>query len=56
MALLTPRVQPWLDRAQQAFAEVDRIAKAHPELARQQQAGTAITDSRARLAAGVATR
>jgi len=56
MAMLQPRVQPWLDRAQQAFGEVDRIAKAHPELARQQQAATAITDSRARLTNGVATR
>jgi len=56
MAMLQPRVQPWLDRAQQAFGEVDRIAKAHPELSRQQQAADAITDSRKRLTTGVATR
>ena len=34
----------------------DRIAKAHPELTRQQQAAAAIADSRARLANGVAIR
>lgn len=49
VALLQPLVQPWLDKSQAAFAEVDRIAKAHPEL-RQQAIADAVRDSRRRLA------
>jgi hypothetical protein len=56
MQLLQPRVQPWLDRAQQAFAEVDRLAKDHPELQRQSALSDAIIDSRRRMTNGLATR
>jgi hypothetical protein len=49
VSLLQPLVQPWLDKSQAAFAEVDRIAKAHPEL-RQQAIAEAVSDSRRRLA------
>jgi hypothetical protein len=49
VSLLQPLVQPWLDKSRAAFADVDRVAKAHPEL-RQQAIADAVNDSRRRLA------
>jgi hypothetical protein len=54
--MLQPHLQPWVERARKAFAEVDRLAKANPRLAKNQVVATAVTDSRKRLGTGVATR
>jgi hypothetical protein len=54
--MLQPHLQPWIEKEQKAFAEVDRLAKANPQLERSKVAADAIVDSRKRLGAGVATR
>jgi hypothetical protein len=54
--LLQPHLQPWTDRAQHAFAQVDQLARAHPQLEKDQVTGTAVADSRRRMTTGVATR
>jgi hypothetical protein len=54
--MLQPHLQPWVERARKAFAEVDRLAKANPRLAKNQVVANAVTDSRKRLGTGVATR
>lgn len=53
--MLRARVQPWLDRAQQDFAEVGRIAKQHAELANDAVVAAAVQDSE-RTRTPVATR
>lgn len=54
--MLQPHLQPWIERSQNAFAEVDRIAKANPRLAKSQVVSGAVSDSRKRIGTGVATR
>jgi hypothetical protein len=54
--LLQSRLQPWLDRAQHAFSQVDQLARANPQLATNQMVGDAVADSRHKLTSGVATR
>jgi hypothetical protein len=54
--MLQPHLQPWIERTQKAFAEVDRLAKANPQVAKSQVVATAVADSRKRMSAGVATR
>ena len=53
--MLRTRVQPWLDRAQQDFAQVDQLAKQHPELANDPVVAAAVQDS-ARPRTPVASR
>jgi len=55
MQLLRPLLEPWRARLQNALVQVDRIAKVHPEVAKNQIAAAALADSRRRLAPAVAT-
>jgi len=52
--MLRPMIEPWLTRAQNAYVEVDRLAKAHPELDKNAEVRSAIADSRHRLTTAVA--
>jgi hypothetical protein len=54
--LLQSNLQPWVDRAHQAFAQVDQLARENPQLATNQLVGNAVADSRHKLTTGVATR
>ena len=54
--LLQPHLEPWLERTHDAFAQVDQLAKANPQLTRNQVVNSAVTDSRRRLTNGLATR
>lgn len=54
-AMLRPLLEPWRTRAQNALAQVDRIAKAHPEVGKNQVADAAVRDSRRRLAPAVSS-
>ncbi|HEY5946472.1 MAG TPA: hypothetical protein VIV40_13310 [Kofleriaceae bacterium] len=58
VSMLQPLIQPWIARAQSAYAELDRIAKANPQLAKNPAVLAAVRSSRARLAQqpGVAKR
>ena len=47
--MLQPHLQPWVERSQKAFAEVDRLAKANPQLAKNQVVANAVSDSRKRI-------
>jgi hypothetical protein len=53
--MLQPLVEPWRSKAQEKFAQIDRIAKTHPELAKIATVDAAVRDSRRRLAPAVAT-
>jgi hypothetical protein len=53
--MLQPHLQPWIERAKQAFTEVDRLARANPRLAKSQIVASAVDDSRKRMSTGVAT-
>jgi hypothetical protein len=50
VAMLQPLVQPWLARAQAAFAELDKIARTNPQLAKNPAVLAAVRASRAKLA------
>jgi hypothetical protein len=54
--MLQPHLQPWIERAREAFAEVDRLARANPRLAKSQIVASAVDDSRKRMGTGVATK
>jgi hypothetical protein len=54
--MLQPHLQPWIERAKQAFTEVDRLARANPRLAKSQIVASAVDDSRKRMGTGVATK
>ena len=54
--LVQPLVEPWRAKARSAHEEVDRLAKAHPQLAKNQAIVAAVRTSRDRLAQGVAKR
>lgn len=58
LELITPLVNPWITRAQSAYTEVDRLAKANPQLAKNKAVLMAVRSSRAKLAQspGVAKR
>lgn len=56
LQLLQAHLDPWIQRAQQAFAQVDQLARANPQLTQNQLVATAVADSRRRLTTGVATR
>jgi hypothetical protein len=53
--MLRPLLEPWRTRSQNAFVQVDRVAKVHPEVGKNQLAASAVADSRRRLAPAVAT-
>lgn len=48
--LLTPMLTPWQDAAKAAFKEVDIIAKANPQLAKNQAVLAAVRAARAKMA------
>lgn len=52
--MLRPMIEPWLTRAQNAYVEIDRQAKAHPELDKNGEVRTAVADSRRRMTTAVA--
>jgi hypothetical protein len=56
--LLQPLVQPWLTRAQALYGELDKIARANPQLAKNPAVLAAVQMSRAKLGQqqGVAKR
>jgi hypothetical protein len=53
---LAQLLAPWHDREQKAYAEVDRVARLHPELARNREVEMAVRDSEKRLLPGVASQ
>jgi len=56
LQLLQAHLQPWLERAQHAFEQVDQLARENPQLANSPLVANAVADSRRRLTNGVATR
>ena len=50
--LVMAMIQPWQARAQAAFAELDRIARANPQLAKNPAVLAAVRATRAKLASG----
>jgi hypothetical protein len=52
LGLITPLVNPWFVRAQSAYAELDKIARANPQLAKNPAVLMAVRSSRAKLAQG----
>jgi hypothetical protein len=53
--MLAPLVNPWFVRAQSAYAELDRIARANPQLAKNKAVLLAVRNARAKLAQGLGT-
>jgi hypothetical protein len=51
--MLTPLVNPWFVRARSAYTELDRIAREHPELAKNRAVLIAVRSARAKLAQGI---
>lgn len=49
LAMVQPLVEPWQRRSREAFAEIDRIARAHPALEKNAAVVAAVRDSRSRL-------
>jgi hypothetical protein len=56
LAMLQPLIQPWQARAQAAYTDVDKLARKHPQLAKNAAVVAAVRTSRAKLAQGVAKR
>lgn len=56
LQLLQGHLTPWNERARNAFAQVDQLARANPQLANNQLVANAVADSRRRMTDGVATR
>jgi hypothetical protein len=56
LQLLQAHLDPWRQRARKAFAQVDQLARANPQLAKTQLVGSAVADSRRRMTDGLATR
>jgi hypothetical protein len=52
LGLVTPLVNPWFVRARSAYAELDKIARANPQLAKNPAVLMAVRSSRAKLAQG----
>ena len=53
--MLTPMLVPWQDAAKAAFKEVDIIAKANPQLAKNQAVVAAVRAARAKMGAAEQT-
>lgn len=49
MQLLQPMVDPWIIQARSAFAEVDKIARANPQLAKNSAVVAAVRSARAQI-------
>lgn len=49
LAMLSPLVQPWQQQAHAAFSAVDKLARANPQLAKNQAVLAAVRTSRTRL-------
>lgn len=56
LAMLQPHIQPWQSRAQAAYAELDKIARANPQLAKNAAVLAAVRATRDKLSQGVAKR
>ena len=56
LQLLQGHLTPWNERAHKAFAQVDQLARANPQLAKNQLVANAVADSRRRMTDGLATR
>ena len=58
LSLITPLVVPWQQQARSAYQQLDTIARANPQLAKNAAVLAAVRASRAKLAAdaGVAKR
>ncbi|HEY5923471.1 MAG TPA: hypothetical protein VIV11_17445 [Kofleriaceae bacterium] len=54
--MLQPLIEPWLTRARAAFTELDKIARANPQLAKNPAVVAAVRATRTRLSQGVAKR
>lgn len=54
--LLAPLLEPWLAAAQAEYREIDKVAQANPQLAKNPAVVNAVRASRARLASPVASR
>jgi hypothetical protein len=50
LQMLQPLLQPWQDRAQAAYTEVDKLARANPKLDKNPAVAAAVRQSRAKLA------
>ena len=50
LAMLQPLIDPWQVRAQSAFGEVDKLARANPQLAKNTAVAAAVRSSREKLA------
>ena len=55
LRMLRPMIDPWLARAREAFAEVDKLARANPQLGKNPAVAAAVQASRQQLQ-GVAKR
>jgi hypothetical protein len=53
--MLAPLVNPWFVRARSAYAELDNIARANPQLAKNKAVLLAVRNARAKLAQGIGT-
>jgi hypothetical protein len=51
LSLITPLVTPWQQRARSAYQELERIARANPQLAKNQAVVAAVRTSRTKLSA-----
>ena len=51
LSLITPLVTPWQQRARSAYQELERVARANPQLAKNQAVVAAVRTSRAKLSA-----
>lgn len=56
LAMVQPLVQPWQARAQAVFSDLDKIARANPQLAKNAAVVAAVRSGRAKLSSGVAKR
>lgn len=55
VSMLDPLLQPWRERAHQAFGDIARVSKAHPELAKNPVVQSALRESEQRTIATRAT-
>lgn len=56
VTMLAPLIQPWRIRAQDAFTQVDKLARENPTLAKNPAVIEAVRTSRDKLSQGVANR
>jgi hypothetical protein len=55
LSMVQPLIQPWLVRAHAAFTDLDRIARANPQLAKNPAVVAAVRSSRAKLQSAATT-